>query len=136
MFPEPWQQFFSDSIPPVGTLCTSDGAGQVNAAVFGSARLFDDGATLALALGDNRTLRNLRRHPAAVFLLARPGTTLTEWQGIRLYLQLQRLESDGELFAAMQAETERLAGRRAARRQRAVALFCVETVRPLLDLHP
>lgn len=136
MAPETWQQLFSDNLPPVGTLSTSDGAGQVNAAIFGSARLLDDGANLALALGDNRTLRNLRRHPAAVFLLARPGATLAEWQGVRLYLQLQRLESDGELFATMQAETERLAGRRAARRQRAVAFFRIETVRPLLDLHP
>lgn len=131
-----WQDLFSDAAPAVGTLSTSDGAGQINAAIFGSARLIDDGATLVIALGDNRTLRNLRQHPGAVFLLARPGATLAEWQGIRLYLKLQRLESEGTLYAALQAETERLAGRRAARRLRAVALFHVTAARPLLDLHP
>lgn len=135
MVDDRWKEFFRQD-SPVGTLSTSDGAGQINAAIFGSARLLDDGATLVLALGDNRTLRNLRQHPAAVFLLARPGATLSAWQGVRLYLQLQRLESDGELFAALQAETERLVGRRAARRQRAVALFRIEAARPLLDLNP
>lgn len=136
MFHEDWQNFFSDGAPTVGTLSTSNAAGEINAAIFGSARLLNDGSTLALALGDNRTLRNLRQQPAAVFLLARPGATLAQWQGVRLYLRLERLESDGELFTALLAETEHLAGRRAARRLRAAALFHVEAARPLLDLTP
>ena len=98
--------------------------------------LLDDDHQLAIALGDNRTLRNLRQHPVAVFLLARPGATLLEWQGVRLYLRLEELAEAGELFAAMQAETERQAGRLAARRLRAVARFRIEAARPLLDLKP
>ena len=136
MFPEHWQRFFTDGAPTVGTLSTSNSSGEINAAIFGSARLLNDGSTLALALGDNRTLCNLRQNPGAVFLLARPGATLAQWQGVRLYLRLMRLESDGELFATLLAETERLAGRRAARRLRAIALFQIETARPLLDLSP
>jgi len=136
MSAEHWQAFFATGMPTVGTLSTSNAAGAINAALFGSARLLGDGTTLVLALGDNRTLRNLRQHPAAVFLLARPGATLAQWQGVRLYLRLQRLESTGELYTALLAETERLAGRRAARRLRAIALFQIEAARPLLDLNP
>lgn len=136
MFPESWQDLFADGASTVGTLSTSTADGEINAAIFGSARLLNDGATLVLALGDNRTLRNLRQQPAAVFLLARPGATLAQWQGVRLYLRLERLESTGELFTALLAETEHLAGRRAARRLRAAALFHVEAARPLLDMNP
>lgn len=133
MSAESWQQLFHDGGPTVGTLSTRGADDQLNAALFGSARLLEDGR-LALILGDNRTLRNLRRHPQAVFLLARPGATLLAWQGVRLYLRLDGLESDGALFAALQAETARLAGRHAARRLQAVALFRIESTRPLLDL--
>lgn len=136
MPPESWRALLQDDGPKVGTLSTSDGNGNLNAALFGSVRLLAEGDQLAIALGDNRTLRNLRSHPAAVFLFARPGATLLEWQGVRLYLQLEELAETGELFAAMQAETERQAGRLAARRLRAVALFRIEAARPLLDLNP
>jgi predicted pyridoxine 5'-phosphate oxidase superfamily flavin-nucleotide-binding protein len=130
---ESWQQLFHDGGSTVGTLSTCDDDGQPNAALFGSARLLGDGR-LAIALGDNRTLRNLRRHPQAVFLLARPGATLLAWQGVRLYLRLDGLESDGALFTALQEETARVAGRHAARRLQAVALFHIAATRPLLDL--
>ncbi|HAD05311.1 MAG: hypothetical protein A2091_06415 [Desulfuromonadales bacterium GWD2_61_12] len=135
MPPDTWHELFGNNAPVVGSLSTSDAAGEINVAIFGSARLLDDGATLVLALGANRTLRNLRQHPGAVFLVARPAATLSQWQGVRLYLRLQRLESDGELFAALLAETERRAGRRAARRLRALAIFHIDSARPLLDLH-
>lgn len=127
-----YREFF-DSAGCVGTLATTSGSGAPNAAIFGSARLLEDGL-LAIALGDNRSLRNLGEEPRAVFLIAHPGSALPFWRGVRLYLTLARIERDGDLVARMRDNITSVAGRSAGRMIRAVAVFRIDSSRPLLDM--
>lgn len=115
-----------------GVLSTADREGAVNAAIFGSARLLDT-QTLALGLGDNRTLDNLKRNPQGVFLCFEPGATLLAWQGARLYLEVAEIASRGPLFDEIVAETARRAGRAAARGLRAVVTFRITGIRALVE---
>lgn len=127
----PYRDFF-DAAGCVGTLATSSDDGAPNAAIFGSARLLDDGR-IAIALGDNRSLQNLSAQPRAVFVIARPGPSLIAWTGVRLYLTLERLERDGPLLDRLRAAVTAIAGRGAARMLCAAAVFRIEASRPLLD---
>lgn len=116
----------------LGTLATCSVSGAPNVAMFGSAQLVDE-SHIAIALGDNRTLRNLSENPRAVFAIAIPGPSVVQWRGVRLYLELERLDTEGELFLRMRDRVSLQAGRGAARRIRTAALFRIESRRPLLD---
>jgi len=118
-----------------GVLSTSDGQGGVNGAIFGSARLTDEGLLL-LGLGENRSLRNLRRHNRAVLTLFEPGNNPLAWQGARLYLEVSGIEHEGVEFAQLTARIRQAAGVRAARRIRAAVFFRITEIRPLIDLSP
>lgn len=118
-----------------GVLSTADGGGEVNGAVFGSARLTEEG-NLIVALGDNRSLRFLRENPRAVFTLCEPGPHPLAWQGARLYLEAERIETEGTLLGGMREEIRRAAGEGASRRIRAAVVFRILNVRPLVDLFP
>ncbi|PLX76812.1 MAG: hypothetical protein C0615_06265 [Desulfuromonas sp.] len=118
-----------------GILSSSDGAGAVNAAVFGSLRELDE-QHVAIALGECRTLHNLKVDGRAVYLFYTPGETLLDWQGGRLYLEAVRFEKDGELFENLVAETEQTAGRMAAGMLRCAIVFRILETRPLIDLSP
>ena len=101
------------SNPPPGVLCSSDGAGEVNAAVFGSIHLLDD-QHIAVGLGDNRTLDYLRKNPKATYIFYTPGKNPLAWQGARLYLLATAFENSGPLLERIVADTERIAGVMAA----------------------
>lgn len=116
----------------LGSLSTSDGQGNLNAAVVGSARMVDD-ETLLLGLGDNRSLRHLRCHPRAVFLAFEPGPNLLAWQGARLYLELTAIDESGLLFERVVDKVRETAGEMAARTIRAAVSFRITAVRPLID---
>lgn len=116
-----------------GVLSTTDEEGQVNAAVFGSARLTDDGLLL-LGLGENRSLANLRQQPQAVFTFFDPGAQPSAWTGARLYLEVARIDGEGQVFDRIVEGIRQVAGARAARRIRAAVLFRIVNIRPLVDL--
>ena len=124
--------FVNETAGP-GILSTGDGAGEVNAAVFGSVRMVDEN-TLVIALGENRSLAHLRKNPRAVFLVSRPGASVLSWQGARIYLQVTGIETDGEDMEAMVRDVARTAGRAAGRAIKARVIFQINEVRPLLDL--
>ena len=115
-----------------GVIASSDGKGEVNAAVFGSVRRLDD-QHVAMALGEGRTLDNLKFNGRAVYLFYREGKTVLEWQGARLYLDVVRFEDEGGLFASLVAEAEQQAGKMAARMLRCAVVFRIDSVRPLID---
>ncbi len=119
---------------PAGVLSTTDGQGNVNAAVFGSARLVS-ADRIALGLGDNRTLANLRQNPQAVLLFYTLGRMVFDSRGVRLYLQLEDLLQSGPLFSETVRDIEAKAGKMAARSITTVARFKVSAIRPLIDLH-
>ncbi len=115
-----------------GTLSTADSQGKVDAAVFGSCRLIDDN-TVAVGLGNNRTLANLKSNPHATLLFATPSPSVFSWQGARIYLELKELVDTGSLFDEMIAEIERKAGKMAARTIKTVSTFSITEVRPIVD---
>jgi predicted pyridoxine 5'-phosphate oxidase superfamily flavin-nucleotide-binding protein len=60
----------------IGALATANNNGEVNAAVFGSPRMIDE-KTIIMAIGDNRSFRNLQENPKASFIVMEPGTAPT-----------------------------------------------------------
>jgi hypothetical protein len=116
-----------------GILCSSNGEGDVNAAIFGSVRLLDK-QSIVVALGDNRTLKNLHENSKATYIFFTPGQTLLAWQGARLYLETVSFEESGSLFDEIVAETRVSAGKRAAQMLKTAVVFKINDVRPLVDL--
>jgi hypothetical protein len=117
----------------ITTLGTSGADGTPNTAVIGSAFMADEDQ-LWIGLGDNRTAKNLRANPRAVLLVFRPGSTVLDWKGGRLYLELAALETEGERFDRMIERIRTTAGRFAARSIRQLAICRISEVRPLAEL--
>jgi hypothetical protein len=119
---------------PPGILCTSNGQGEVSGAVFGSARLLADGR-LILGLSHNRTLKNLQLNPEACYISYAPGEILLNSKGIRLYLKLDSLETQGNNFDETVSLIEKNAGKYAAKTIKNVAIFAICSSRPLIDFN-
>ena len=115
-----------------GTLTTSDDEGNLNAGVFNSPQMVDEN-TVVMALGDNRTLANLKKYPRAVFLFFEPGPDPYKWEGARVYLQALRIEGQGTLYDTMKEQVRAMAGEDAAKGIRAAVTFRIEDARPIID---
>jgi len=115
-----------------GTLSTSDGEGNLNAGIFNSLRMVD-GNTVVMAIGDNRSLANMRKHSKAVFLFFEPGPDPFAWKGARVYLEVVKIEGEGDLFDKMVENVRAAAGDQAASGIRAVVTFNIENARPIID---
>lgn len=115
-----------------GILATVGPGGESNAALFASARMPDE-QTLALGLGENRSLEYLRGNPRATFLVYESGDNPLLWQGLRLYLRRRKLTDSGPLFEAIVAGVAEQAGPLAARAIITVVLFEITAIRPLID---
>ncbi len=115
-----------------GTLSTSDDKGNLNAGIFNSPQMVDEN-TVVMALGNNRTLANLKKHPRAVFLFFEPGPDPFTWKGARVYLLALRIESHGTLYDTMVEQVRAMAGDEAAGGIRAAVTFRIEDARSLID---
>jgi hypothetical protein len=116
-----------------GTLTTSDGEGNLNAGIFNSLQMVDQG-TVVMASGDNRSLANMRKHPKAVFLFFEPGPDPMAWKGARVYMEVVKIEGEGALFDQMVENVRAAAGEQAASGIRAVVTFRIENARPIIDM--
>jgi len=125
------QQFISEP-KQVGILSTANSDGTPNCAVIGSATMPAEDQ-LVLALGDNRTLRNLQQNPQAVFIAYKEADFLPAWQGVRLYLKVEEIDYNGELKEQRVAEITKNVGNQAAKMMVAAARFSIHQTRPLLD---
>ncbi|MBN2643856.1 MAG: pyridoxamine 5'-phosphate oxidase family protein [Desulfuromonadaceae bacterium] len=125
-------QEFINQPQRVGTLATASADGQPNCALIGSAVL-EDNDRLLLGLGNNRTLRNLKNNPHAIYSVFEPGASLLAWQGARLYLELETLDEQGPLLQQMIDQVTRQAGALAGGMIVAAVRFKVTAVRPQLD---
>ena len=119
--------------PRIGSLSTANREGEVNVAVFGSPRMIDEN-TIVMAIGQNRTYRNLQRNPNAVFIVMEPGKTMADWNGARVYLEVVDLESEGELYEQMKSGIAKAAGEKAAEGIHAAIRFNITEVRPIVDM--
>lgn len=115
-----------------GILATVGPCGESNAALFASARMPDE-RTLALGLGENRSLEYLRGNPHATFLIFESGDNPLFWRGCRLYLRMRKLADSGPLLASIVAQVTTEAGTMAAQTLRAAVLFDITAIRPLIE---
>lgn len=119
--------------PRIGTLSTSNKEGDVNVAVFGSPQMVDED-TVVMAIGQNRSYRNLQRNPKAVFIVMEPGETAKDWKGARVYLQAVDVETDGDFYSQIKKKLEKAAGKGAADMVHAAVRFKITEVRPIVDM--
>jgi hypothetical protein len=118
--------------PRLGTLSTSGKDGRVNVAYFGSP-LMTDPKTIFMGLGNNRTLANLKENPWAAYMIMEPGNTLPEWKGVRLYLKVTEIETEGNKLEQIRRLIAEKAGPNAAKGIQAAVTFEVIEIRPLAD---
>lgn len=119
----------------IGALATASKSGDVNAAVFGSPRMIDED-TVIMAIGDNRSFRNLQENPKASFIVIEPGTSPNTWKGARLYLEVDTFERYGEVLDSFREKIRKVAGNRSADAIVAAIRFKVVDVRPLIAPGP
>jgi hypothetical protein len=119
--------------PRLGTLSTAGKNGKVDAGVFGSPHMTDE-STVAMGLGDNRTLANLQENPQAVFLIMEPGKTIMDWKGVRVYLKVKAVATSGEALDMFKRQMSVVAGREAAEMIHAFVTFGITEIRPLIDM--
>lgn len=115
----------------VGALATANKSGDVNAAVFGSPRMIDED-TVIMAIGDNRSFKNLQENPKASFIVIEPGTSPATWKGARLYLEVDTFERYGEVLDSFRENIRKVAGNRSADAIVAAIRFKIVDVRPLI----
>jgi len=119
--------------PRLGTLSTSDGDGNVNAAIFNSLRMVDED-TVVMALGENRSLSYLQKNPKAAFVFFEPAQSPYDWKGARVYLDVEKIEAAGPLFDKLVSAVRSEAGDRAADGILVAVTFKISEVRPLIEM--
>ena len=118
--------------PRLGVLSTSNKAGEVNSAYFGSPRMIDE-STIMVALGKNITLANLQENPNACYMIMEPGKSIFEWKGLRIYLKLTKCETSGDNVNMMKKLVSEKAGVAASKMIHAAVTFSIASIRPLAD---
>lgn len=117
----------------ITTLATTGPDGAANTAIIGSA-FMPEKDQLWIGLGDNRTAKNLRTNLQGVLLVFKPGKTVLDWEGGRLYFKIITVETEGDRFDQMVERVKTTAGRFAARTIRQMAICRICEVRPLAEL--
>lgn len=119
--------------PRIGTLSTANTQGDVNVAVFGSPQMIDEN-TVVMGIGENRSFRNLRENPKAVFIVMEPGDTIMDWKGARVYLEALAIETGGGFYDQIRDNIAKAAGEQAAKMIHAAVRFKINDVRPIVEL--
>jgi len=119
--------------PRIGALSTANNKGDVNVAAFGSPQMIDEN-TVVMGTGNNRSFQYLKENPRAAFIIMEPpGETSKDWKGIRVYLEVTGIESEGNLFEQIKEGVGKRAGKEAADRLQAAIRFKITEARPLID---
>jgi len=88
---------YFEKVSGTGVLSTADAMGVVDAAVYSSPHVNDDG-TVAFIMRDHLSHHNLKSnaHAAYLFMETGPG-----YQGVRLFLKKLREDDDADMIASM-----------------------------------
>jgi hypothetical protein len=120
------QEYFT-SRSGTGVLSTADAGGKVDAAIYSTPQVMDDG-TVAFIMRERLTHENLKSNSYAAYLFLEdaPGH-----KGIRLFLKMVREDDNAELIATMtrrhlRPEVDALKG------PKHLVYFAVEKVLPLI----
>ena len=116
----------------IGTLSTVNEEGRPNVAYFGSPSIENDGS-LVVALGENRTLKNLRANPHAAFFCVEGGPVTFTTPACRLYLKVKEIHSEGPVLEGKKELIAKNAGPDAAKMMKAAVVFEIQEIRPLMD---
>ena len=98
-----WKDYFEKK-SGMGFLATSNSSGDVDIAVYSRPKVMDDG-TLAYGMADRLTHANLQENPHAVYAFNEGG-----FQGVRLFLEKVREETEGPLLDSIREEADRVVG--------------------------
>ena len=90
------KEYFEDR-SGTGVLATADGEGKVDAAIYSTPHVLDNG-TVAFIMRERLTHQNLQSNPYATYLFLedRPGH-----KGVRLFLKKMKEDTDPDLIAGM-----------------------------------
>jgi hypothetical protein len=86
-----WKEYFEKTTGK-GFLATAGCTGEVDIAIYSRPHVMEDG-TLAFGMTDRLTHANLGENPYAVYAFNEKG-----YQGVRLYLEKMREETEGPLL--------------------------------------
>jgi hypothetical protein len=98
-----WKDYFEKK-SGMGFLATSNSSGDVDIAVYSRPKVMDDG-TLAYGMADRLTHANLQENPRAVYAFNEGG-----FQGVRIFLEKVREETEGPLLDSIRQEADRVVG--------------------------
>ena len=96
-----WKEYF-EKTRGNGFLATAGGSGHVNIAMYSRPHVMGDG-TFAFGMTDRLTHANLQENPHAVYAFHSKGT-----QGVRLYLERVREETEGALLEEIRSRADRV----------------------------
>lgn len=119
--------------PRIGTLSTASKDGKVNVAVFGSPQMVDEN-TVIMGIGNNRSYKNLKENPNAVFIIVEPGKGIMDWKGARVYLRATAIEESGAFYETVKEGIRKVAGDMAANMIYAAVRFEITEVRPIIAM--
>jgi hypothetical protein len=83
--------------PGVGVLATANSSGEVDAAIFSTPHIIEDG-TVAFIMRDRLTRKNLLSNPFANYMFIETGR---HYKGVRLFLKKMQEDDNPELIASM-----------------------------------
>jgi hypothetical protein len=98
-----WKDYFEKK-SGMGFLATSNSKGDVDIAVYSRPKVMDDG-TLAYGMADRLTHANLQENPGAVYAFNEGG-----FQGVRIFLEKVREETEGPLLDSIRKEADSVVG--------------------------
>ncbi len=92
--------------PGLGVISTVASNGTVNSAIYARPHLIDE-KTMVWGMTDRRTYKNISEtgHAAFLFKLDAPG-----YNGVRLALELIKIEKDGEMLAEIRKNADKILG--------------------------
>lgn len=119
-------QYF-ETAAGTGVLSTADAGGKVDAAIYSTPHVMDDG-TVAFIMRERLTHENLRSNPYAVYLFMEdaPGH-----KGIRIFLKKTREEDNPELIRSM-TRRHLTPEQDTQKGPKHLVIFAVEKVLPLI----
>jgi hypothetical protein len=88
---------YFESTSGTGVLATADAGGKVDAAIYSTPHVMDDG-TVAFIMRERLTHENLQSNPFATYLFMEDGPG---YKGVRLYLKKIREDNNHELIESM-----------------------------------
>jgi hypothetical protein len=88
---------YFESASGTGVLATADAGGKVDAAIYSTPHVMEDG-TVAFIMRERLTHENLQSNPFATYLFMEDGPG---YKGLRLYLKKIREDANPELIASM-----------------------------------